>query len=111
MRQTNAPAALATRLQFLKGVGPQRAKQLERKGLRTVEDALFFLPLRHEDRTRLTPFAALTPGHGPPTQAYWRVLDAPAHPLEDHLLARNSGTRRSTTARQSSSVAVRTPAA
>jgi ATP-dependent DNA helicase RecG len=62
MRQTNAPAALATRLQFLKGVGPQRAKQLERKGLRTVEDALFFLPLRHEDRTRLTPFAALTPG-------------------------------------------------
>src|SRR5438128_2122058 len=62
MRQTNAPAALATRLQFLKGVGPQRAKQLERKGLRTVEDALFFLPLRHEDRTRLTPFAGLTPG-------------------------------------------------
>jgi len=63
MKQTNTPAALATPLQFLKGVGPQRAKQLERKGLCTVEDALFFLPLRHEDRTRLTPFAALTPGH------------------------------------------------
>src|SRR5437879_11480976 len=46
------------------------------------------------------PFAALTPGHGPPTQAYWRVLDHPAHPLEDALLAPNSGTRRSTTARQ-----------
>src|SRR5438094_9922952 len=64
MRQTDAPpSALATPLQFLKGVGPERARQLARKGLCTVEDALFFLPLRHEDRTRLTPFAALTPGH------------------------------------------------
>jgi ATP-dependent DNA helicase RecG len=62
MRQTDILPGLGTRLQYLKGVGPQRAKQLERKGLRTVEDALFFLPLRHEDRTRLTPFAALTPG-------------------------------------------------
>src|SRR5206468_8637015 len=41
---------------------PQRASQLERKGLRTVEDALFFVPLRHEDRTRLTPFRSLVPG-------------------------------------------------
>src|SRR2546426_11294759 len=49
-------------LRFVKGVGPQRAGQLERKGLRTVEDALFFVPLRHEDRTRLTPFRALVPG-------------------------------------------------
>src|SRR5207247_5096738 len=48
-----ATADLRTPLQFLKGVGPRRAAQLERKGLRTVEDALFFLPLRHEDRTRL----------------------------------------------------------
>src|SRR6059036_1222464 len=49
-------------LQFVKGIGPQRAGQLERKGLRTVEDALFVVPLRHEDRTRLTPFRALVPG-------------------------------------------------
>ena len=62
MRQTNARAGLDTRLQYVKGVGPQRASQLERKGLRTVEQALFFLPLRHEDRTRLTPFASLVPG-------------------------------------------------
>jgi len=57
-----APPGLATPLQFLKGVGPQRAAQLERKGLRTVEDALFFVPLRHEDRTQLTPLSALQPG-------------------------------------------------
>jgi ATP-dependent DNA helicase RecG len=55
-------ADLLTPLQFLKGVGPRRAAQLERKGLRTVEDALFFLPLRHEDRTRLVPFRSLQPG-------------------------------------------------
>src|SRR5207245_2873520 len=59
--QTATPD-LRTPLQFLKGVGPRRAAQLERKGLRTVEDALFFLPLRHEDRTRLVPFRSLQPG-------------------------------------------------
>ncbi|MGH7276404.1 MAG: ATP-dependent DNA helicase RecG [Candidatus Rokuibacteriota bacterium] len=62
MRQTPAPPGLATPLQFIKGVGPRRAEQLGRKELRTVEDALFFLPLRHEDRTRLTPFRSLQPG-------------------------------------------------
>src|SRR6266478_8591872 len=62
MTQTDAAPDLRTPLQFIKGVGPQRASQLERKGLRTVEDALFFVPLRHEDRTRLTPFQSLVPG-------------------------------------------------
>ncbi len=62
MTQTPAPPGLATPLQFIRGVGPRRAEQLGRKGLRTVEDALFFLPLRHEDRTRLTPFRSLQPG-------------------------------------------------
>ena len=61
MTQTSAPD-LHTPLQFIKGVGPHRAGQLERKGLRTVEDALHFVPLRHEDRTRLTPFRSLVPG-------------------------------------------------
>jgi len=60
--QTHAATDLRTPLQFIKGVGPQRASQLERKGLSTVEDALFFVPLRHEDRTRLTPFRSLVPG-------------------------------------------------
>src|SRR2546428_5982502 len=62
MTQTDAPPGLQTPLRFVKGVGPQRASQLERKGLRTVEAALFVVPLRHEDRTRLTPFRALVPG-------------------------------------------------
>jgi ATP-dependent DNA helicase RecG len=61
-KQTAAETGLATPLQFVKGVGPQRAAALGRKDLRTVEDALFFVPLRHEDRTRLTPLRDLQPG-------------------------------------------------
>jgi ATP-dependent DNA helicase RecG len=59
---TQAGSGLDTPLQFLKGVGPQRATLLERKGLTTVGDALLFVPLRHEDRTHLTPIRALRPG-------------------------------------------------
>jgi ATP-dependent DNA helicase RecG len=63
VRQTGAPpAGLATALQYVKGVGPQRAKLLAKKGLETVEDALFFLPIRHEDRTRLTPLRSIQGG-------------------------------------------------
>jgi len=61
-RQTRAPVGLTTPLQYVKGVGPHRAKQLERKGLVTVGDALFHLPLRHEDRTRFRPLRAIRPG-------------------------------------------------
>ena len=57
-----APEGLRSPLQFLKGVGPARARQLRRLELQTVEDALFFLPYRHEDRTRLTPFRSLVAG-------------------------------------------------
>jgi ATP-dependent DNA helicase RecG len=49
-------------LQFVPGVGPQRAKLLAKLGLDTVEAALFHLPARHEDRSRLVPFRNVTPG-------------------------------------------------
>jgi ATP-dependent DNA helicase RecG len=53
---------LAAPLQFLTGVGPQRAKLLGRLGLSTVEDALFYFPARHEDRSHLIPLRRMTPG-------------------------------------------------
>ncbi len=53
---------LQDRLQYLTGVGPQRAKLLSQLGLETIEDALFFVPGRHEDRSRLTPFRELAEG-------------------------------------------------
>jgi ATP-dependent DNA helicase RecG len=57
-----SPRGLATPLQFVTGVGPQRAKLLGRLGLLTVEDALFRLPVRHEDRSHLVPLRSLTVG-------------------------------------------------
>jgi ATP-dependent DNA helicase RecG len=46
----------------LRGVGPKLREKLEKLGLRTVQDVLFHLPLRYQDRTRLTPIGALRPG-------------------------------------------------
>jgi ATP-dependent DNA helicase RecG len=53
---------LAAPLQFLKGVGPRRAADLEHAGLITLEDLLYRFPLRYEDRSRLQPIASLKPG-------------------------------------------------
>jgi ATP-dependent DNA helicase RecG len=39
-------------LQYLKGVGPERAKQLEKLGIRNVTDLLLYFPRRYEDRSR-----------------------------------------------------------
>ncbi len=62
-RTAHEPATgSAIPLQYLKGVGPERARLLARLGLETVEDALFCLPLRHEDRSHLVPLRGITPG-------------------------------------------------
>ena len=53
----------ATDLNTLKGVGPAMRERLERLGLQVAEDLLFHLPLRYQDRTRVTPIAALRAGH------------------------------------------------
>jgi ATP-dependent DNA helicase RecG len=46
----------------LRGVGAALAARLERLGVHCVADLLFLLPLRYEDRTRVTAIGALTPG-------------------------------------------------
>ena len=53
---------LFAEVQALKGVGPTLAKPLDRLGIARVVDLLFHLPLRYQDRTRLTPIAALRHG-------------------------------------------------
>ena len=53
---------LAAKLQFLKGVGPRKAADLKRAGLVTIEDLLYRLPFRYEDRSRMQPIASLRPG-------------------------------------------------
>jgi len=52
----------ATPLQFLKGVGPRKAADLTRAGLVLVEDLLYRLPFRYEDRSRMQPIATLRAG-------------------------------------------------
>lgn len=49
-------------IQFVRGVGPKRAALLEHLGIVTVEDALWFLPWRYEDRSVVTSIAQLAPG-------------------------------------------------
>ncbi len=44
---------LQTPLQYLKGVGPRRAADLQRVGLATIEDLLYRFPIRYEDRGHL----------------------------------------------------------
>jgi len=48
-------------LRFLKGVGPRRARELARAGLKTVDDLLHRLPMRYEDRSRRQSSAELQP--------------------------------------------------
>ena len=51
-----------TPLTSLKGVGPALAKTLEKLSLYRVEDLLFLLPLRYEDRTQLVKIGTLEAG-------------------------------------------------
>ncbi|MBD1550083.1 ATP-dependent DNA helicase RecG [Pseudomonas typographi] len=46
----------------LKGVGEAMAEKLARVGLETLQDLLFHLPLRYQDRTRIVPIGQLRPG-------------------------------------------------
>ncbi|MDH3948652.1 MAG: ATP-dependent DNA helicase RecG [Gammaproteobacteria bacterium] len=47
----------------LKGVGPRVAERLARLDIHSIEDLLFHLPYRYEDRTRITPIGALRAGN------------------------------------------------
>lgn len=49
-------------IRFAKGVGPKRTAVLQRFGIETVEDALWTLPWRYEDRSVMTPIGQLVPG-------------------------------------------------
>lgn len=44
------------------GVDARRAARLERLGIRRIEDLLFHLPLRYEDRSRILPLGGVRPG-------------------------------------------------
>ena len=49
-------------VQYIKGVGPGRAKLLNTLGIKTAEDALYYLPYRYEDRKNIKKISALEYG-------------------------------------------------
>ena len=51
-----------TPISVLKGVGPSMVAKCEKIGLATLQDLLFHLPNRYEDRTRVTMIRDLVPG-------------------------------------------------
>jgi ATP-dependent DNA helicase RecG len=53
---------LLTPLADVRGIGPARARALEKAGLRTVLDLVLWLPYRYEDRREVRPVAAVVAG-------------------------------------------------
>ena len=53
---------LSTSLQYIKNVGPARAKVLSEIGLEDSEDLLYYFPRRHLDRTTVTAISLLKKG-------------------------------------------------
>jgi len=54
-----AENSLLASVTTLKGVGAKVAERLEKLGIKQVQDLLFHLPLRYQDRTRLQPLGSL----------------------------------------------------
>lgn len=53
---------LEVNIQHIKGVGPKVAELLAKRDIHTVEDALYLMPLRYEDRRQLQKIRELQPG-------------------------------------------------
>ena len=53
---------LGTAVQYVKGIGPRVADVLAEKGITTVEDLLYYLPFRYEDRINPRTIPELRPG-------------------------------------------------
>jgi ATP-dependent DNA helicase RecG len=52
-----------TSVTVLKGIAARVAERLQRLGIETIQDLLFHLPARYEDRTQLRPLGSLQAGH------------------------------------------------
>jgi ATP-dependent DNA helicase RecG len=64
MQAAPTPAAPkpAAPITALRGVGEAMALRLRALGIETIQDLLFLMPLRYEDRTRVVPLGELQPG-------------------------------------------------
>ena len=71
-------------LQYLKGIGPARAKAFSRLGINTIEDLLYYFPRRYEDRTNFISVSGLQEG-----QTY--TIKAKVVSLKEHRSFRRRG--------------------
>jgi ATP-dependent DNA helicase RecG len=62
LKEAVARKNLQTPMQVIKGVGPKLSELLAKRGVRNVEDALYLLPHRYEDRREVRDIARLRPG-------------------------------------------------
>jgi ATP-dependent DNA helicase RecG len=58
-KTSQTPAALNAELTVLQGVGPVNANSLERLGMKTLGDMLYYFPFRYEDYSQLKPIKSL----------------------------------------------------
>src|SRR5260221_13935207 len=56
------PISLQTEVRMVKGVGPNRADLLAKRGIHTLEDLLNYLPFRYEDRIHFSRIKDVQPG-------------------------------------------------
>ena len=71
---------LSAPLSVIKGAGPRRIALLEKLGLRTIYDLLFFFPRKYENRRNVRKISALVPGAPSVVIAQSRGCEARALP-------------------------------
>jgi len=59
---TSKQLSLQDPVSALKGVGPKMRENLHKIGIEHIQDLLFHLPLRYQDRTRIYPIGSLRQG-------------------------------------------------
>jgi ATP-dependent DNA helicase RecG len=57
------PVSLDTEVRMIKGVGPQRAELLAKRGIYTLDDLLNYLPFRYEDRLHFSKIKDVQPNN------------------------------------------------
>ena len=66
--------SLLVSIQYLKGIGPKRAKRFNKVGINTVEDLLYYFPRRYEDRTNFISISKLEVGQNYTLKAQIKAL-------------------------------------
>ena len=86
---------LSTQVQLIKGVGPRNAEALKKRGVETVEDLLYHLPFRYEDRLDPKPLSALKAGEMASVIGEVRgaaMLQARSMPIFEMTVGQGTGT-------------------